>query len=256
MKTLGFFLMSIPYFFSACATACATRSMIQEKGQAPTPINGDVSVPFTLYDNRILVDVKVNGRGPFTFLFDTGGSRSNTITPELAKELGIQMTTGEAASGAGSGHQPTWNTKVESYSVGTLVALDQAMIVLDMSAIKKAFAFPRLDGVIGFDVLKKSVTCIDYEKLSLTFKEAGGDCFPASAKVIVPLRIDHHSPMIVGAVNGIGGPIPAKFAVLDEIRLGTNLKIEHVLSRLPTTSGGFFAKSSLGGSALQICASN
>jgi hypothetical protein len=48
--------------------------------------------------------------------------------------------------------------------------------------------------------------------------------------------------------HGIGGPIPARLAVLKEIKLGSDIKIEDVLSRLPSTSGGFFAKSPLGGS--------
>jgi hypothetical protein len=179
---------------------------------------------------------------------------------------------------------------VASYSIGELVARDQSMIVLDMSEIQKAFAFPRLDGVIGFDVLKKSVTCIDFEKHILTFKDAGGDCFVDQEKVVLPLRIDHDSPMVSGSVNGIeaeffvdtgdrsafsmfqkfskrtglekkfdgkpeiisgrgiGGPIPAKMTSLEEIKLGSEIKLTNVLSRLPLTTSGFFAKSNLSGS--------
>src|ERR1700728_4914724 len=32
------------------------------------------SVPFKLIDGRIFVDVRVNGEGPFAFIFDTGGN--------------------------------------------------------------------------------------------------------------------------------------------------------------------------------------
>lgn len=250
----------------------------------------ETTVPFVLHDNRIMVNVMVNGKGPYSFVFDTGGSRSNTITPEVAKELSLRLKPGPAASGAGSGKQESHLTHVESYAVGNLVAQEQAMTVIDMSAIKRAFAFPRLDGIIGFDVLKKSVTCIDYEKQVLTFKESGGDCFTASEKTVIPIRIDHDSPMIRGSVNGIvteffvdtgdrsafsifqkfskasglenkfvgrpevisghgiGGPIPAKIATFEEITMGSNVKIKNVVSRLPLTSGGFFAKSALGGS--------
>lgn len=272
------------------ATAVLSGCAIRNHSQSVKVNADDTSVPFTLHDNRILLDVKVNGQGPYTFMFDTGGARSNSMTPQVAKELGLELRPGPDASGAGSGKQRMWLTEVKSYSVGDLVAENQEMIVLDMGVIKRAFAFPRLDGVIGFDVLRKAVTCIDFEKQILTFKEAGGDCFTDKEKSILALRIEHDSPIITGAVNGIkteffvdtgdrsafslfqkfgkssglenkfegrpkiisghgiGGPIPAKLTTVDEVQLGTDIKIENVLSRLPLTTGGFFAKSSLGGS--------
>lgn len=178
--------------------SCAART------NASSPKNSAaVTVPFTLHDNRILVDVKINGKGPFTFLFDTGGSRSNTLTPEVAAQLGLALKDGETARGAGSGTQSTWKTHIETYSVGDLIAHDQSMIVIDMKAIKKAFAFPKLDGVIGFDVLKRSVTCIDFENQTLTFKNDNAACFAQGDRATIPIRIVNDSPIIAGAVNGV-----------------------------------------------------
>lgn len=274
-------------FCSGCSTQQKKESELGSKYNSQV---GDVSVPFRIHDNRILVDVKVNDKGPYTFLFDTGGSRSNSISPEAAQELELRMQPGEAATGAGSGTQPTWDTEVKNYSVGSLTAYNQKMVVLDLSVIKKAFAFPRLDGIIGFDVLRKAITCIDFDNYILTFKDPGGDCFSNDEKAIIPLRIDRESPMIRGSVNGveteffvdtgdrsafslfksfsvtsgierrfagkpevisgygIGGPIPAKLANIDELKLGSSVILKNVLSRLPLTTGGFFAKSKLGGS--------
>ena len=41
---------------------------------APGPGSGQgATVPFELTDNRIFVDVSINGKGPYHFIFDTGG---------------------------------------------------------------------------------------------------------------------------------------------------------------------------------------
>src|SRR5262245_43951183 len=124
----------MPIFIKASALLTA---IFLTSFSASASLPSEVTVPFKLHDNRILIDVEVNGKGPYTFLFDTGGDRSNSITPEVAKELDLKLEQGGDASGAGSGTQPMWNTHVDSYSIGGLVAKNQSMIVLDMSPIKK-----------------------------------------------------------------------------------------------------------------------
>ncbi|MES3038860.1 MAG: retropepsin-like aspartic protease [Bdellovibrionota bacterium] len=269
--------------------SCSTTGKDAPKDSLPKKVES-VTIPFILHDNRILLDVMINGKGPYKFIFDTGGSRSNSLTPEVAKELGLKVTKAENARGAGSNSVEAGTTTVENYSVGKLVARNQTMHVLDYSEIKRAFSFPRLDGIIGFDVLKKSITCIDNENKQITFKDGEADCFPNAERFVIPFRLDHDTPVISGKVNGIptefivdtgdrsafslfqkfaassglnrnfkgqpelitgvgiGGTIPAQLATLDEIQIGNRIKMKSVLSRLPSTTGGFFARSKLGGS--------
>ena len=52
--------------------------------------NQSTSIPFHLHDNRIMIPVIVNGRGPYNFVFDTGGARAHTMNLSLAKELGLE----------------------------------------------------------------------------------------------------------------------------------------------------------------------
>lgn len=46
-----------------------------------------VTVPFRLENNAIVVDVSINGKGPFETLFDSGGDL--TIPPALVRELAL-----------------------------------------------------------------------------------------------------------------------------------------------------------------------
>src|SRR5262249_10249775 len=58
-----------------------------------------VTVPFRLLNNHVYVQAKVNGKGPYTFIVDTGGH--TLISPRLAKEAGLNSVGESATSGAG-----------------------------------------------------------------------------------------------------------------------------------------------------------
>ena len=48
----------------------------------------ETTIPFKLINNHIYGKAKVNGKGPCTFIFDTGGV--NIVTPATAKALGLK----------------------------------------------------------------------------------------------------------------------------------------------------------------------
>src|SRR5437879_6837748 len=64
----------------------------------------------------ILVDVHANGRGPFQFAIDTGTS-TTAITPELAKQLGVE-TSPVGAGTTGGGHVNVTAGVLQSFQLG------------------------------------------------------------------------------------------------------------------------------------------
>jgi predicted aspartyl protease len=167
----------------------------------------EVAIPFHLHDNRILLNVEINGAGPFVFIFDTGGARSNTLTPEVAQRLGLKTVEGGAAHGAGNDAVRSWKTKVRRLSVGNIEKENQEFTILDLSRIKNAFAFSQLDGIIGFDVSRDSSVCIDFNKNLLIFTKKSRNCFPMQKAKVVPFRIQGKTPIIKGSINGIPGEL-------------------------------------------------
>src|SRR5438270_8427850 len=49
-----------------------------------------ISLPLTFFGGRPVVEVKINGKGPYRFIFDTGAA-GNVISNELALELGLPV---------------------------------------------------------------------------------------------------------------------------------------------------------------------
>jgi predicted aspartyl protease len=243
------------------------------------------TVPFELHDNRMFVSIALEGQGPFTVIFDTGGS--NVITPEVAKVLGSKVLGTDNTSGAGEGTVETSTVRLGSMALGALQMHDQEFIVVDLGAIKNAFHFERLDGLIGFEVLQRARAKIDFDRKVIELFEPE----PGRKRTgkLVPFQLVDQRPVIPGTIDGraskilidtgdrsnltifkrfavssgldaafrgsapiltgvgVGGPIPGKIASIARLVLG-GIAIQDVVARLPTTNSGLFATSDLSAS--------
>ncbi|TFH09566.1 MAG: hypothetical protein E4H14_04205 [Candidatus Thorarchaeota archaeon] len=159
------------------------------------PASGHVHVP-----------VNVNGDGPFYFTLDTGAGYT-TISKTLADRLGIEIYTSEKkkAMGAGGTPIPVWNTKVESFSLGSETFINENMMVLDFDTIFKGGGCAS-GGVIGHEILKHYRISINYETLTLTMDKENRDAaFDEFDWIPFTYLEDVHLVGIPVSING-GGP--------------------------------------------------
>src|SRR5262249_36616178 len=83
--------------FLACSTSAAPRSTATAQKPAEP-----IVVPFELITRHILIKVKINGAGPFWFIFDTG-DKVAIIDLDRAKSLGLSLQGEVNIGGAGAG---------------------------------------------------------------------------------------------------------------------------------------------------------
>jgi hypothetical protein len=160
-----------------------------------------VSFPFQLINNHIYADVKINGKGPHTFIFDTGGV--NVVTPPLVKTLGLTTEGKVAARGGGEGTMEASFTKVGSIDLGGAVIKDQvfATIPLDGFAHIEGQDMP---GMVGFETFRRFVTRIDYGTNTITLIDPKS--FDAKdAGTAVPIVFDGNVPEVEASYEGHTG---------------------------------------------------
>jgi hypothetical protein len=160
-------------------------------------------VPFTLFDNRMLIQASIDGKGPFTMIVDTG-STSVVVTPDVAKRLELQARAAGSATGAGSGSTSLAVTRLTSLAIGALQFDNLPAEVLDLSAIRRAIGFPRLDGIVGYDILSRLRVGVDMdaERLTLSYVRLP---VPKGA-ALVGFSVDPNGiPQVTGAVDGAHG---------------------------------------------------
>ena len=161
------------------------------------------SVPFTLFDNRIVIDATIDGEGPFAMIVDTGSS-SVVITPAVAQRLRLATRANGSVTGAGSGSAAVSETRLSSLSIGALQFKDLHAEMIDLTPIQRAIGFPALDGIIGYDILRRLRVGVDMDAMKLTLSYPILPT-PKSA-AIVAFTVDGNGiPQVPATVDGVRG---------------------------------------------------
>lgn len=171
-------------------------------GYVISPGKSSVTIPFELEDNRIFVDVKLNGKGPFHFILDSGAG--NAITPEVARLLGLKLENPFQVSGVGENTEQGWRTAIDSIELGDIKGSNQAFSVFSLDTIKNAIGFRKFDGLIGFELFSSFVAKIDYQNSNVSFTDPGEFSYTGKG-VVIPSEFSGHIPRIDAELDGFRG---------------------------------------------------
>jgi hypothetical protein len=178
-----------------------------------TPLTGAViagdaastTIPFRLLNNHVYVEATVNGKGPYTFIVDTGGH--TLLSPRLVEDVGLKPIGAAVTSGAGEGHGTTGFVHYDEIAIGALRLRDQVGFATDIydSAVEGI----RVDGMVGFELVRRMVTTIDYGRHLITFTDPERFKPGADSGVPVPFVFYDHVPNVRGHI----GDLPARFDI-------------------------------------------
>ena len=164
------------------------------------PPSGKVTVPFQLLNNHVILNAKVNGKGPFPFLLDSGGH--DIVTPETLSALGL-TSKGEAASGgAGEAKATNGYSRVDSLDVGGAVLTGQTVVTLDFSPL--AVEGIELGGMLGLEFIERFIVRIDYGRRTITIMDPKkfGALEHRASGTAVPFVFYEHMPQVRGTFDG------------------------------------------------------
>jgi len=159
------------------------------------------TVPFELFNNHIYVEVKLNGKGPFRVLCDTGGA--NIVTPTLARELDLKSEGALQGRGVGEKSEDVGLVKIQSLGVGEATLANQVFAVYPMEAFS-AVEGTQINGLIGYEVFKRFVARVDYEHHLITLTVPSAFAYKGDGTA-VPFQFNAHIPQVEGEIDGIPG---------------------------------------------------
>jgi hypothetical protein len=205
---------------------------------APAQDSGDkpVVVPFELLPSgHMAVMVKINDKGPYRLIFDTGA-------PTVLLNTNIALKTGvikEKKMSLMFGNQGSANIK--RLQVGGQKADDVPAVVMDhptVEAISKAFSGPQangdwpwkmapsIDGIVGFPFFARFKVTLDYQAKTLTLVPNGynpPDVMKGMEALLVDMMSGKPKPPVVLSPAGQWGLVTAK-APTDEAA-GVDIKV-------------------------------
>ena len=166
-------------------------------------INGastSTSVPIDLIDNHVYLDVTLDGKGPYRFVFDTGGS--NIIDPAVAKDINAVGSGSAQDSGTGPGTESSSYATVDSLKIGNAVLRHQVFLVEPIREGFGATAGERVDGLIGFEVLS---TIHHDVRLRRSHPHAcdAGHCAPRPGADVVHFVLLGTNPQVGCAIDSV-----------------------------------------------------
>jgi predicted aspartyl protease len=205
-----------------------------------TVAGGSVTAPF-VFDGEIMLDAMVNGKGPFTFVLDTGGH--DILTPDAAQAVGLKPEGVGIGGGAGEGTLPQQYVRVDSLRIGGVTMKDQAFTVIPMGAnFADRGPQPPLAGLLGLELFERMALRIDYVGQTINFQplatyrhEGPGTAVPLQFFDDLPLveaSLEGH-PGIFSVDTGNSGSLVVQHIWADRVGLGERMK-----SGLSTTSFG------------------
>lgn len=113
-------------------------------------------------DNELVfIKVKVNQhQEPLHFVFDTGASTA-VLDSEVAKRLGIRSNYSQSTQGA-NGSEVYQIATGQTITIENIKFQNMNLVLVDLKELAQRTG-TRLEGIIGYDILRKFVTQIDFE---------------------------------------------------------------------------------------------
>ncbi len=175
--------------------------------------NQVVEVPFDFYRNEIILRVKVNGKGYFNMMLDTGTDPS-AVDLATAKEIGLRLaSTGHQGTGSGTSVNLAYETKLPLVEIGDLAAKNVKAVAIDLSKVSERLGKP-IHGVLGHSLLSSRIVQIDYPKGVVRFYSKSPFPKPANQPYnskLTTLSFRYHDNILIDGVSVNGKKITANF---------------------------------------------
>ena len=147
-----------------------------------------------------VVEVTVNGQGPFFFMIDTGAGMQADIDVSVAQRLNLRAN-GRVLSGDPSGvnDREVATATIDSIKIGS----NRGVEFRDVNAVVRAHRitkdYPDVDGILGFALFTDYLLTLDYPAMQVRLSR--GVLSPANRNDILNFEIENRIPVIELAIG-------------------------------------------------------
>lgn len=176
---------------------CRTRVTFQ-------PAKLSVTMPFQRARNGVFVPVKVNGKAePLWFVLDSGAGHT-LINEPVAKRLLIHPHEKTTIHGSRTGLMTVSDPKDASIALDTINIEHVDLHIANLSPLASAWG-RSVDGVLGYDLLCRSVVTVDYDAARLTITQPAVFKYNGMGETL-PLAIRNGWAFVQGTIKVTGRP--------------------------------------------------
>jgi hypothetical protein len=193
-----------------------------------------ITIPFELIKTQhMVVSVKINGKGPYRLVFDTGAPDS-LVSNKIYKDAELVAKGGGLPLFGSRG-----NAKIKELQLGDLKATDVSCMVMNhptVEAISSYIAGPPIEGILGFTFYARYKMSIDYEKSVITLEPSEyvpGDVMKMLMDKLTAPKSVRDAPRILAPAGLLGIKVEK---AKDDNNAGVTVK--EVLADSPASAAG------------------
>ena len=173
------------------------------------------SLPFKMIKNMMIIQLQINGKGPFNFILDTGVGLILISDPKLVDSVSIKTLRSINISGFGEGETlsaliaPSIDIGIGSTNAKSLTA---AILKKDIFELSSYVGIP-IHGLIGYEFFNSFVVRINFLTSTLTIYRPDKAYFLRKGSRM-PISIEERKPYIITEIElKSGQKIPAKLII-------------------------------------------
>ncbi|MBW1294371.1 aspartyl protease family protein [Aquimarina litoralis] len=145
------------------------------------------TIPFE-EDGLVFIKVQVNEHDEYLdFVFDTGAS-TGVLDSTVAESLNIKSNYSQNAQGA-NGSQTYHIATNQSIKVGGVKLSNANLVLVDLQKLSQRSG-RKIQGIIGYDVLKKYQTSFNFQEKTITLYENDNPISGLDAYTKIPMKFD------------------------------------------------------------------
>jgi predicted aspartyl protease len=157
------------------------------------PLAKGYIIPFQhdpLLQPHIIVQIRVNGKGPFPVVYDTGANIPLTLDQSLVKELGLDPK--DEGGTISPGDRAMRTARTETVQIdrdgGAITIRGLSVGVADLSALQEIPLNGRVVGIIGAPLLDNFAVSLDFQRKAMTFYPGEWTAPKAGKAISIPLK--------------------------------------------------------------------
>lgn len=190
-----------------------------------------VRIPFKLIRNLVVIKLKINGKGPFNFILDTGVGLMLITEPKLVDSINLQNKRTIKMTGLGEGDEfEAYVTPALKIEIPGLTSYDVAAAILktDHFNLSNFVGIP-IDGLLGYEFFNNLAVKLSFVDSTITvYKAKDVRSFKRGEKL--PMTVESHKPYIQAKVKLPNGTEQTCKLVVD-LGAGHPVSLENMIKK-------------------------
>ncbi len=189
------------------------------------------TLPFSFIRNLVVIQLKINNRGPYNFILDTGVGQMLITDPTLVDSINITSKRTVKISGFGEGQDyeafvtPSLNVQIKGLTSHFVTA---AIFKKDFFGLSN-YAGVRIHGLLGYDFFNSLAVKVDFSDSTITaYKPGKFTGFSNGSKV--PISIEECRPYLETKVTCDDGTETTSKLIVD-LGAGHAMTLENIANK-------------------------